>query len=233
MALDEDPDPEQAADQAQTSTPENKANEDPSTSKPFATPPSPGPASQAMDPDDVAAIEELDDHPSHHTGRPDWRRVAKLAGQSKTVRKERTRERDLHLKELENAALLRIRADRKRTTDSQRQQRHRASKDAQNQKALERLMRATSNPAAHPQQAKRLEQLRGNEVAYTRFYGEFCEARESGAKTSGQKLADLYNDAWGENINRDTAIRWKQICLDLEAKGGPWFVRQGPTKRSS
>jgi len=228
----EDTDPKQTADEVQTSTPENKANEDPATSKPVAISSSHGPVSQAMDPDDVTAIEELDDPPSDHNGRPDWRRVAKLAGQSRAVRKERTRARDLEFKEAEAAALLKIKAARQRATDTERQRRHRASKDAQNQKALERLIRATANPTAHPNHIKQLEQLRGKEVAYTRFYGEFRVARESGAKVSGQKLADLYNEAWGESINRDTAIRWRAICEALEAKGGPWFVRQGPTKRS-
>ena len=164
----EDTDPKQTADEVQTSTPENKANEDPATSKPVAISSSHGPVSQAMDPDDVAAIEELDDPPSDHNGRPDWRRVAKLAGQSRAVRKERTRARDLEFKEAEAAALLKIKAARQRATDTERQRRHRASKDAQNQKALERLIRATANPMAHPNHIKQLEQLRGKEVAYTR-----------------------------------------------------------------
>ncbi|OKO88048.1 hypothetical protein AC629_10880 [Bradyrhizobium sp. NAS80.1] len=176
-----------------------------------------------LDAADVAAIEALEQAED-----PAWKRLARLAGQSRLVRKERTRERDLALAEAEAQAKLRIRADRKRAKDADRQRQHRASKDVQNQKALERLMRATANP----NHDKRLEQLRGNEVAYTRFYGELREARESGMKVSGAKLAKLYNDAWDENISRDTAIRWRTICLHLEAKGGPWFVRQGPTKRA-
>lgn len=176
------------------------------------------------DADEVAAVEALD-----QAEQPTWKRVARLAGQSRLVRKERSRERNLALKEAFHEATLRIRADRNRAKNTESQQRHRASKDVQNQKALERLMRATANPNGD----KRLEQLRGDEVAYTRFYGEFREARESGTKISGAKLAKLYNDTWGENISRDTAIRWRTICLHLEAKGGPWFVRQGPTKQAA
>lgn len=162
--------------------------------------------------------EELEQHESSEA----MRRMAWVLGQQRTVRRERHRRQGLVFREAEANAVARIRAERKRAKDAERQQQHRVSRQAQFRKHLEKLVKTVANPRG----SKFLEQLRGREVEIARFYVVLLEARDRfGDKVSGAKLAELFEQAWDAKITRFAAISHRKKVAKLEAKGGPWGGR--------
>ena len=210
MALDKDPDPKQAADQAHTSTPKDKENEDPSTSKPVAAPPNPAPATQAMDPHHAAAIEELEEQelmatPPH----------SKAFLASRDAAKKRREEREAK------------RLARKRERNAVANRRHRARKKAAQHDArapslptlgakwatrrLHALIKATSDHRAD----KRLVKLRGREEEIVWFVQL---RRHLGGSATRAEIAQLM----GNGKSPESVKNLTELVRKLEQPGGPW-----------
>lgn len=185
---------------------------------------------QQLDKEELKAVEELDRREIGALRKTSLSETARervrLVKAEAIIRQERHRRQNAVFRQAEAAAIIRIRTERKRVKDTERQRRHRASRDKQNEKRLERLTRATAKPNGN----KFLEQLRGREITITRFYDVLLQAKQKfGPNVSGAKLAALYKETWSEPMDRFAALKYRNHVAKLEARGGPWYSRQGVT----
>lgn len=210
MALGEDPDPEQDVDQAQTSTFEDKANEDPSTSKPVAALPSAEPASQALDADDVAAIEELEEQELIATPPHSKEFLARRdAAEKRRVERE--------AKKLARKRALNAAANRKLRARKKAAERHALAPSLPTLRAkwatrrLHALIKATSDHRAD----KRLVKLRTREEEIVRFVQLRRLLGESATRAEIAKWM-------GNGKSPESVKNLTELVRKLEQPGGPW-----------
>lgn len=210
MAPDEDPDSKHAASKAQTSTPEDKANEDPSTSKLVATPPSPGPTTQAMDPDDVAAIEELEEQELMATP-PHSKEFLARRDAAEKRREQREAKKLARKRELNAAANRKLRA-RKKAAEHDAPAPSLPTLGAKwATRRLHALIKATSDYKAD----KRLVKLRTREEEIVRFVQLRRLLGESATRAEIAKLM-------GDDKSPESVKNLTELVRKLEQPGGPW-----------